>query len=80
MRPVRPGSFPPAAYASAVIQSADPADGVTCPMCGSTAVDVVEQIKEGVVVYGCDDCGATWADRVAPRPERADPPAERLQP
>ena len=38
-------------------------------MCGSSTVAVVEQISDGVVVYECAECAATWADRLAVSPE-----------
>ncbi len=39
-------------------------------MCGSSAVVVVEDVPgSGVVVYACEHCAATWADRLAEREE-----------
>lgn len=36
---------------------------VTCPRCEGTATRVVEDVSDEVTVFGCEACGATWADR-----------------
>jgi hypothetical protein len=33
-------------------------------MCDSEATAVVEDVSDEVTVFGCESCGATWADRV----------------
>jgi hypothetical protein len=32
-------------------------------MCDARATRVVEDVSDEVTVFGCDGCGATWADR-----------------
>lgn len=41
----------------------EPAAAPACPMCDARATRVVEDVSDEVTVFGCDDCGATWADR-----------------
>jgi hypothetical protein len=33
-------------------------------MCDTPDTRVVEDVSDETTVYGCDACGATWADRV----------------
>jgi hypothetical protein len=32
-------------------------------MCDTADTAVVEDVSDEVTVYGCEECGATWADR-----------------
>lgn len=49
--------------AHVALRDMDVSPAPACPMCDAAETRVVEDVSDEVTVYGCDECGTTWADR-----------------